>query len=258
MHSKVHQLGQLEHACISNTGQIHHAKGNGYQISGQHTDQNGGKLPDSFSKMIQRSYNSQGEECNQPVLPGTVVRIGSSACHIVDGSWIQGKSNGENYCSCDQRREKYANLLHQNSHDNRYNSTCDLRSHNGINSVSVRNGLHTWHICEADTHDHGKSGTNPKLFPDWKQLDQSGKRSDHKSSLNEDDLVLILKAGCSCHNNGRGDTSHDHCNYMLQRKRKSFLDTRDTISFKNTASLHNVLLLSFVLYSIPNSGRKNN
>ena len=242
------RLRNLKSACFSHTGKIYHAKRNGNNISSQHTDQNGGKLPDSLAKMVQCCYHSESKKCDQPVLPGTIIRIGGTASHVINSSGIQGKSDSKYHRSCDQRWEKYPDLLHQDSHNDRHNTTYDLCSHNGINSVTICNSLHTWHISKAYTHDHRKAGSDFVLLPDREQLDQSRQRSDHKSCLNQNNLIRILKPRCPRYYNSRCDTSHDHGHYMLQCQRKSFLKSWDSICFKNTASFHNDFPLSFIFY----------
>ena len=165
------RLWYLEHTCLTHAWKIHHSEWNGYHISGQHTNQNRRKLPDSFSKVVQGCYHSKGKESHQPVLPGAIIRIRGSTSHVVDRSGIQGKSDGKYHCSCNQRRKKYSDLFYHNAHDNGNNTAYNLGSQNGVDSVPVRNGLHTWYICEADTHNDGKSWTNPVLLPNGKKLE---------------------------------------------------------------------------------------
>ena len=57
-------------------------------------------------------------------------------------------------CDILQRREKYPNLLDQQTHNNCYDTTNNLRTHDCCYSIRFRYRLHTWHVSKADTHDN--------------------------------------------------------------------------------------------------------
>ena len=97
---------------------VYHSEEQCDDISTDDTDQNGCQFPDSFSKMIQYRYNSQCQNSDQPILPGTIIFAAYPSGHIVNGSRIQRKSNCKYNGSSDQRREKFADLPDKKSHKN--------------------------------------------------------------------------------------------------------------------------------------------
>ena len=201
--------------------------------------------------MVQSRHNRQGKKRHQPVLPGTVVLASCSSCHIVYSGGIQGKTNGKYYRSRDQRREEHPDLPDKKPHYKCYDSANDLGSENRRNSISFSYGLHTGYVGEADTHDHGKSGTDgkPAFFSYGKELDQCGDGRHHKGSLDQDHSVFGIQAAASYrsrYNDRRSHASYDHGNYMLQCQRTGFLQTGDSVQFKNTAFFHGNLLLRYI------------
>ena len=112
--------------------------------------------------MVQCSYNCQCDECYQPVLPGTVIRIACAARHVVDRCRVQGQTNGKYNGTCDQRREENSDLLDQNTHDKCYHTTDDLRAQDRRDPIAFCDRLHTWNVGKADTHDHRESGSQGK------------------------------------------------------------------------------------------------
>ena len=107
VNSKMHELRKLEYFCLAYACEVYHTKRNGYQITGNNTNQDGSQLQDSLTKMVQCSYNCQSEECHQPVLPGAIIRVACAASHIVDRCRIQGQSDGKYNRTSDQRREEH-------------------------------------------------------------------------------------------------------------------------------------------------------
>ena len=166
----MHQRRKLTDTSLSNTGEINHSKRNRNQISHNNTDQDRSQFPDSFSKMVQCRNNDQGKKCDRPVLPGTIIWITGTTRHIVDGCRIQGKTDGKYNGSCDQRWEKYTNLLHQKTHDYSNDTTYNLSSHDCCDPIGLRYRLHTRYIGETYTHNNRQTGTDGKLCftTDWK------------------------------------------------------------------------------------------
>ena len=170
----MHELRKLEYFCLAYACEVYHTKRNGYQITGNNTNQDGSQLQDSLTKMVQCSYNCQSEECHQPVLPGAIIRVACAASHIVDRCRIQGQSDGKYNRTSDQRREEHSDLTDQYTHDKGYNTTNNLCTKDCRDSIAFCDRLHTWNVGKADTHDHRKSGSKCEstLLANRKQLDQ--------------------------------------------------------------------------------------
>ena len=156
--AEMHDLGKLEHAGFSHIAEAYHAKEHGEDIACNHAYKDGRQFQESLGKMVQHSDYHQSEDGNHPVLPCAVGGLARAACHVVDGSGVEGQTDGEHNRACNQRREELSYFLDGKAYENGADAACNLCSQYGRDAGLLRNGLHTGDVGKAYAQDNRKAG----------------------------------------------------------------------------------------------------
>ena len=235
INAKVQKAGKLKVGGLGNVRQMHHAKTGRKQIACQHTDENGGQLPDAFSEMVKPGDDNQGKDSHQPILPGTIIRRAHTARHVINGCGVEGQADGKNHSAGDQRGKKLAKLTGKEPHHSRHAAAHKLRAQYGRHAVAFRNGLHGGNVGKADAHNDRKPGTDPKLpaAANGKKLQKRGESSDQQRRLDQNHRIARRKPCDVGHDNSRRNAAHDHGHHMLKRQGNRLTEAGDAAPFKN-------------------------
>ena len=104
------------------------------------------------------------------------------------------------------------------------------------------NGLHTWYVSEADTHDDRKRRSQLKTFctQDRKQLKQSADGRTEQGGLDQYDPVRIADTRHSRNYDRWRNAPYDHGYHMLQCQRKSLAESGNPVQIKNGSTAFGV------------------
>ena len=189
--------------------------------------------------------DDQGEDGYGPVLPGTVdqrfaqpllahdevVGVAGATCHIMDRRGVQGKADGEDDSTCDDRREQLADLLDEDADDHGDHAADDHRSGNAGNAAATSSdGLHTGQVSKADAKHDRQS--RAEFAPDGEQLQQRRYSGHDQGRLNQKNTLRLGQADDIGDDNCRRDAADDHGDQMLQRHGQGNANGRDAVELE--------------------------
>ena len=111
-------------------------------------------------------------------------------------------------------------IFNHDTHDNCTDTTHDLGTQNGGDTILFGDGLHAGHVGKADAQDDRKARAQaqPAFFSQRKQLEQGGKGGYDKRSLDQDHPVCGIDTGRAGNDDSGRHAAHNHGDYVLERQ----------------------------------------